>query len=154
MPAALIALLLVAATADPRLAEPLWLLAEGDARDTTDGHLSPQFTSLPDSLNLRLTVAELPRGAAGRYEARARTVTVAQAVTGEDPRVLAVVLAHELQHALDQKRIALELLNLDCLALEVRGFAAQASVTRLFWPDDLPNGTRLERHMALVVRDF
>jgi hypothetical protein len=36
---ALLAVLLLAATVDPRLAEPLRLLAEVGARDTTDGHV-------------------------------------------------------------------------------------------------------------------
>ena len=85
---------------------------------------------------------------------RTRTVTVAEAVIAEDTRVVAVVLAHELQHTLDRKRSALGLLDLDCVALEVRGFEAQAITTRLFWPDDLPNATSLERHIALVVRDY
>ena len=62
MPAALVAVLLLAATVDPRLAEPLRLLAEVGARDTTDGHLSPLFVDVPESLNLTLVVAELPRG--------------------------------------------------------------------------------------------
>jgi hypothetical protein len=79
---------------------------------------------------------------------------VARAVIAEDPRVIAVVLAHELQHALDQKRIALGLLDPDCLSLEVRGFEAQARVTRLLWPDELPNATALEQHVALVARDL
>ena len=73
MPAALLAFLLLTATVDPRLAEPLRLLAEVGA----------PFASMLDSLNLRLTVAEMPRGAAGCYEARKRTVTVAQAVIAE-----------------------------------------------------------------------
>ena len=40
------------------------------------------------------------------------------------------------------------------VALEVRGFEAQAKVTRQFWPDELPSATALERRVALVVRDF
>jgi hypothetical protein len=154
MPAALLALVLLTATVDPRLEEPLRLLAEVGARDMTDGHLGPQFASLPDSLGLTLAVAELPRGAAGQYDPRSRTVTIAEALVAEDPRALAVVTAHELQHALDLRRVALDLLGRDCLALEVRGFEAQAVVTRQFWPDELPKGTALERNIAAVVRDY
>jgi len=43
LPAALLAVLLLAATVDPRLAEPPWLLADVGARDTT-------AASLPASL--------------------------------------------------------------------------------------------------------
>jgi hypothetical protein len=151
MPAALLAVLPLAATVDPRLAEPLRLLAEIGARDTTDGHAGQFFADLPESLGLTLAVGELPGGAVGRDQGR--TVTIAESVIGEDPRVVAVVLAHELQHALDRKRQALDVLDADCLALEVRGFEVQAIVTRQFWPDDVPNGTRTERAVAAVIRD-
>jgi hypothetical protein len=153
MPAALLAILLLAATVDARLAEPLRPLAEVGARDTADGHVGQFFADLPDSLGLTEGVGELPHGAVGRYDSRTRTVTIVDSVVAEDPRVVAVMLAHELQHALDRKRVALDLLDADCLALEVRGFEAQAHVTRLFWPDDLPAGTDLERHLAAVVWD-
>ena len=42
----------------------------------------------------------------------------------------------------------------DWLALEVRGFKAQATVTLLFWPDELLSGTVLERKLSAVVRDY
>jgi hypothetical protein len=64
MPAALLAILLFAFTIDPRLEEPLRLLAEVGAHDTADVHIGPEFASLPESLGLALVVAELPRGAA------------------------------------------------------------------------------------------
>ena len=60
MPAALLALALLAATIDPRLAEPLRLLGEVGARDTTDGHLGPYFADFPKSLGLTLAAAVLP----------------------------------------------------------------------------------------------
>jgi hypothetical protein len=132
MPAALLALVLLAATIDPHLAEPLRLLAEVGARDTTDGHIGSELAGLPESLGLTLAVAEMPRGAARRYDPGSRTVTIGVALIDEDPRAVAVILAHELQHALDLKRAALVLLDRDCLALEVRGFVAQAVVTRQF----------------------
>jgi hypothetical protein len=106
------------------------------------------------SLGLTLAVAELRQGPAGLYDQRSRTVTIAEAMIGEDPRAVAVIMVHELQHALDLKRVVLDLLDRDCLALEVRGFEAQAVVTRLFWPDALPKGTALERNIAAVVRDY
>jgi hypothetical protein len=31
---------------------------------------------------------------------------------------------------------------------------AQEVVTRLFWPDELPSGTALERNVAAVARDY
>jgi hypothetical protein len=154
MPATLLAFLLLAATVDPRLAEPLRLLAVVGAHDITDGHVGPHFAGLPESMGLTLALGELPRGAAGHYNPRTRTVTIAEGLIGEDPRAIAVILAHELQHALDLKRVALDLLEPVCLVLEVRGFEAQALVTRPLWPDQLPNRTPLERNIAAVVRDY
>jgi hypothetical protein len=71
---------------------------------------------------------------------------------GQSTHVVAVVLAHELQHALDAKRTDLGLLDVNCVAMEVRGYTAQAAVTRLFWPDELPTVTPIERSLAAVVR--
>jgi hypothetical protein len=47
-------LLLLAATVDPRLAEPLRLLAEVGAREETDGHVGTLFADLPEQLGLTL----------------------------------------------------------------------------------------------------
>ena len=49
--------------------------------------------------------------------------------------------------------MALGVLDPDCISLEVRGFEAQADVTRYLWSDELPNSTALERNIAVVVRD-
>jgi hypothetical protein len=70
---------------------------------------------------------------------------------GRDLRVLAVVLAHELQHAFDAKRIDLGLLDINCVAMAVRGFAAQAAVTRLFWPDERLTETQIEHSLAAAI---
>jgi hypothetical protein len=143
-----------AATVDQRLAEPLNLLAEIGAHESPDGHIGPLFAELPEQLGLTLVVAELPSGASGRFDQRSCTLTVAESVIDEDPRVVAVVLVHELQHALDAKRTDLGLLDVNCVAMEVRGFTAQAAVTRLFWPDELPSGTPVERSLTAVVRSM
>jgi hypothetical protein len=39
-------------------------------------------------MGLTLAVAEMPRGAAGRYDPGSRTVTIADVLIGEDPRVV------------------------------------------------------------------
>ena len=54
MPTALLAFLLLAVTIDPRLAEPLKLLVEVGARDTTDSHAGQFLDCLPESLSLTL----------------------------------------------------------------------------------------------------
>jgi hypothetical protein len=63
-------------------------------------------------------------------------------------------LAHELQYALDVKRMALGLLDPDCISLETRGFVAGATAARLLWPDELPNATPFEREIAASVLDY
>ena len=47
MPTALLALLLLAARVDPRLAEPLRLLAEVGARESIDDHPGQLYADLP-----------------------------------------------------------------------------------------------------------
>ena len=88
------------------------LLAEVGVRDTSDGHAGQFYADLPGSLGLSLAVGELPRGAVGYFDHGLGTVTIAESIIGEDPRAIAVILAHELQHALDMHRNALSLLEL------------------------------------------
>jgi hypothetical protein len=150
MPTALLALLVLGATIDPRLAGPLPLLAELHA-DHPD---IPDYSRSPDILHLVLRVAPLPPLAGGHYDPRTRTLTIAEALLGEDPRVMAAGLAHELTHASDFDLIAVALLQRDCIELEVRAFEAQAIVTRGFWPGDLPSGTDWERGLAMTVATY
>jgi hypothetical protein len=79
---------------------------------------------------------------------------MAEALLGEDPRVMAVGLAHELTHASDFDLIAVGLLAADCPELEVRAFEAQAIVTRAMYPDELPSGTDWERGLAMLVTTY
>jgi hypothetical protein len=148
----LLALLLLAATVDPRLAEPLRLLAElhdGDGRP-----IGAEYARLPDILHLTLVVSPLPQGTGGHYEPRTRTVTIVEALLGEDPRVLAAGLAHEVKHASDFDLVAVGLLPADCAELEARAFEAQAIVARAFWPDELSSGTDWEKGLGMVVRAY
>src|SRR4051812_11989756 len=58
MPAALLALLLLAATVDPRLAEPLRLLAE--LHDSDGQPIGAEYAATPEALHLTLMVASMP----------------------------------------------------------------------------------------------
>ena len=153
MPPAVLAFLLIATTIDPRLAEPLRLLAEIGARETVDSEPGQVYADLPESLGLTLVVAPLARNGAGRYDPNTRTVTVAERLRGETPEALALVLVHEMQHAVDHKRRVLGLLDVDCVGFEVRGFVAASQVARQFWPDQLPDATPFEREIAAMVAD-
>src|SRR5215212_7268586 len=147
---ALLALLLFAATVDPRLARPLHLLAELQA---THPEIA-DYARTPEILHLTLRVSPLPPMAGGHYDPRTRTLTMAEALLGEDPRVMAADLAHELTHASDFDLIAVGLLPRDCAELEVRAFEAQAVVTRALWPDELPSGSDWERGLAMIVMAY
>ena len=145
LPSRMPAALLLAATVDPRLAEPLRLLAEVGARESIDRHPGPSFAELPESIDLTLAVGDPPRGAVGYFDHGLGAVVIAESIIDEDPRAVAVIFAHELQHALDMHRHALGLLEPECLALEVRGSTADAPTARLFW---------FERRIAAVARAY
>src|SRR5215213_9316233 len=120
----LLGLLLLAATVDPLLAGPLQMLAELHATHPE----IPDYSRTTDVLRLTLRVAPLPAG--GHYEPRTGTLTMAEALLAEDPRVVAAGLVHELQHASAFDLIAVGLLQRDCAEQEIRAFEAQAIVTR------------------------
>ena len=149
MPAAVLSVLLFAATVDPRLVEPLYLFA--DVRDR-DGKLVGDFyAQVPEALSLTLAVRPLPNSTDARYDRERRTLTVAESLLAEDARVVAVVLAHELRHAADLEWVARGAVTLDCLEVEARGFEASANVARAFWPDVFPDATDRERELAAIV---
>jgi hypothetical protein len=149
-----LALLLLAATVDPRFDEPLRLLAELQAPDPGGQPIGPAYASLPETLGLTLSIARLPPRAGGVYYPSSRTVMMAEALVGEDPRVMAAGLVHELTHARDVDLIADGQLEPDCVELEARAFEAQAIVTRAFWPDELPTGTLWERALATITTTY
>jgi hypothetical protein len=144
--------LLVAITVDPRLEEPLRLLAE--VRDR-DGELVGAFyAKVPGVLTLNLAVRRLPAGMDARYDRGRRTVTVAEATMAESPRAVAAILVHKLRHTVDLKWVAAGAVVVDYLEIEARGFEAEAVVTRAFWPEQLPDSTDAERDLATIVESF
>ena len=149
---ALLAVLLLAATVDPRLTEPLRLLAEIGTSDTRT--LGAFYAGVPDALSLRLVVRPLSDGEDARYDRAPRRVTIAESLIAEDPRLVAVVLVHELRHATDLEWVSQGAVALDCLELEARGFEAEAILARAFWPDALPDATDRERDLAAIVEGY
>src|SRR5204863_6093517 len=69
-----LAVLLAPGTVDPRLDEPLRLLAELLTQDVSGRAFGPYYASLPETLQLTLTVAGLPPGAGGHSDPRRPTV--------------------------------------------------------------------------------
>ena len=154
MPTAILAVLLLAATVDPRLAEPLRLLAEVGARDVGGMSLAGFYAKVPDALGLTLTVRPLPDGMDGGYDRPQRRITIAKDVLSEVPRIVAVILAHALRHAADLEWLAQGAVNVACLEIESRSFEAEALVARAFWPDGLLTGTERERGLASMVEAY
>lgn len=110
-----------------------------------------RYVGLVTSLRVQVAVEDLGAGVAGSYDRATRTVTIAEQVVGEDPRVVASLLAHEIQHASDLDLVAVGLLSAGCVELEVRGYEAQAVIGRALYPDELPGETLAERQLAGVV---
>jgi len=154
MHAIALALLLLTVAIDPRLEGPLHLLAELQAPDPDGDPIGPAYAGLPESLGLTLAVRALPPRAGGVYDPGPRTLTMAEALVGEDQRVVAAGLVHELQHARDVDLIGAGQLSADCVELEARAFQVQAIVTREFWPDELPTGTLWERALAVTTTTY
>ena len=152
MHGAFLALLFLAATIDPRLAEPLRLLSE--ARDAEGVLVGAEYPAHAEALGLTLRVATLPPRAGGHYNPKTHTVTMAAALVSEDPRVPAVGLVHELRHAADLEHVTLGLLPRDCLEWEARAFEAQAIVARALWPEQLPSGTEWERGISAIAQMY
>ena len=73
------------------------------------------------------------------------------ALLGEDRRVMAAGLAHELTHASDFDLIAVGLLERDCAELEARAFEAQAKITRASWSEELLTATDWEKGPTITV---
>jgi hypothetical protein len=136
-------------TVDPRLREPLLMLAE--VRDRNGQAVGQQYTAVMDGMILTLAVGELGPGLAGQYTPATHTVTIGEAALAEDQRFVATALAHELKHADDADLVGLGLLDADCVGLEARGFEAQVLVARAFWPDGLPRRTDFEQSLAGLV---
>lgn len=147
-----LAILLLATTVDPRLGLPLAVLAT--AQDAAGEPIGRSYADLPWEMGLTLRVAPLPPRAGGHYNPRTRTLTMAEALLDEDPRVLAAGLVHELQHALDFELVAGGILPRDCVDLEARAFGAQARVVRAFWPDELPGGSEWEMGLAMIATTY
>ena len=137
----------------PRLTEPLRLLAEIGTSDTRT--LGAFYAGVPDALSLRLVVRPLSDGEDARYDRAPRRVTIAESLIAEDPRLVAVVLVHELRHATDLEWVSQGAVALDCLELEARGFEAEA----IRWhgrsgPMRCPDATDRERDLAAIVEGY
>jgi hypothetical protein len=146
MSAALLTFILVAISVDPRLEEPLRLLAE--VRHANGDLVATEYVQRARDPRITMVVWDLPPGQSALHNAATRMITVAPSALSEDPRILATILAHELRHSLDLEAVDRGELGPDCMLLEARAFEAQVIVARAFWPDEVPAGTSVEREVA------
>jgi hypothetical protein len=156
MPAALLALVLLTATVDPRLAEPLFLLGGVQVvlHNTLGEPLGKTLANRARSPLVTIVVESVDSGFFAHYNRTTRTITVSEALAAEDPRVVASALAHELQHSFDIDMAMFGVVAGDCLTIEARGFEAQAVVARELYGDELPHGTEYERDLSAIVRRY
>jgi hypothetical protein len=91
---------------------------------------------------------------AATVDPRTRAPTMAEALLGEDPRVMATGPAHELKHAGNFDLVALARCPADGPELESGAFEAQAIFARATWPDELPGGSDSERGLAMIVAAY
>jgi hypothetical protein len=130
MTATLLAIFLLAATVDPRLAESLFLLGGVQVvlHNTLGEPLGKTLANRARSPLVTIVVEPVDSGFFAHYNRTTRTITVSEALAAEDPRVIASALAHELQHSLDIDMALFGVVPGDCLTVETRGFATQAVV--------------------------
>jgi hypothetical protein len=149
MLATLLTFLLVAITVDPRLEEPLRLLAE--VRDANGDPVGIEYVQRARDPRITLVVWNLSPGQSALHNSATRMITVAPSALSEDPRIVATILAHELRHSLDLESVEIRELEPDCMLLEAQAFEAQAIVARAFWPLELPAATEVERTVSSWV---
>lgn len=101
-----------------------------------------------------IEVWRLPLSHGGGWEPAGRRIGIAEHLLGEDPRLLAAMLVHEITHAEQERewRERPELFGLGCLEREVGAHQAEARVWWLAWPDgSMPRRTLAEWHLTYLA---
>ena len=93
---ALLAVLLLAATVDPRLGEPLRLLAQvrTAVHDVTGESIGPMMSARAAPRFVTVVVAPTDPGRFAHYDRATRTIAISEVLAAEDPQVVAG--AHEV----------------------------------------------------------
>ncbi len=81
----------------------------------------------------RISFSVLPEDELGRYEIETRSIVLSNTLTGEPAEVVAAVLAHEGQHALDHNLGRIPGKPLACFDAEVRAFDIQTALWQVIW---------------------
>jgi hypothetical protein len=153
-------LLLPAATVPPapiqQALKPAWdalMVNPGRYRDSST--FGPLFANIVAATRVQFLIVEpsVIEGAAGAYSPNANAIGVSSDVLREDPRVQAVVLAHELTHAA-QVYLGLGRKGEECVQMEVEAYVVEVAVWRAFWNGYGPNRTELEQVENLLTRVF
>jgi hypothetical protein len=134
--------------------KPAWdALIANTGRYTDSSTFGPLFANIVAATRVQFLIVEpsVLQGAVGAYNSSANAVGVSSDVLREDPRVQAVVLAHELTHAA-QVYLGLGRKGEECLQMEVEAYMVEAAVWRAFWNGYGPNGTQLEQAENLLTQ--
>ncbi len=97
----------------------------------------------------RISFGPLPENVFGTYYPSSRSIVVSSALESESAEVIAMVLAHEGQHALDHNLGRLGNDPLVCYDSEVRAFDLQILLWRTLWGSDGKSGA-----LTSVEEDF
>ena len=81
----------------------------------------------------RISFSVLPDDELGRYEIETRSIVLNGTLTDEPAEVVAAVLAHEGQHALDHNLGRIPGKPLACFDAEVRAFDLQIALWQVIW---------------------
>ena len=81
----------------------------------------------------RISFGQLPAKIFGLYDLGSRSITLSNALRNESVEVVAMVLAHEGQHALDHNLGRIPGDSLACFDAEVRSFDIQIDLWRSIW---------------------
>jgi hypothetical protein len=110
------------------------------------------FETILQKSAVAIDLADLPAGSIGTYSATEARVAVNRALLDEDPRALAVALAHELAHV--AQLLDSQVAERDCVRLEVKAFMIQSAIWDFFWPGGPPSRTPLETHLTSIYKVF
>ena len=81
----------------------------------------------------RISFVQLPANVLGQYNLRIRSIALSSSLRNESPEVVAMVLAHEGQHALDHSLGRISGDSLTCFDTEVRAFDLQIALWQTIW---------------------
>ena len=108
------------------------------------------YRGVVEATGVNIVVGTLPSGVAGAYRFRTNTISVAQAILGEDTKTVAAIIAHELTHTAQAFRGNDPLSN--CIPSEVESLQNEMIVWVILYDGLAPGRTRIERQQNFMLQ--